>query len=131
MDLQSGKRVVDDANESGGELAQFLPRNTPSLLLPAALRTTCKIRCESSITTEFSHALGTYLSFAGSTPQSGSSALEEVPVGSVVLERVGVHDLRGVFHPRPHGTDYGIYSRFVNHDLTSGKFRIDSRSWDV
>ena len=100
-------------------------------MILAALRITCEIGCGFSITAEFSHALGTYFSFAGPIPQLGSSTLEEVLVGPVVSEGVGVHDLRGVFHLRPHGTDCGIYSRFVNHDLTSGKFRIYSRSQDA
>ena len=100
-------------------------------MLPAALRTTCEIGCEFNITTGFAHALSTYLPLAGSIPQRGSSALEEVPVGPVVSEGAGVHRLRGVFHPRPRGTDCGIYSRFVDHDLTSGNFRMDSRSQDA
>ena len=47
-----------------------------------------------------------------------SWALAKVPVDPDVSERAGVHDLRGVFHPRPRGTGCGIYSQSVNHDLT-------------
>ena len=79
------------------ELAQFLPRNTLRLLLPAALRTTYEIGCEFSIIAEFSHALGTY------------------------YEGAEVHDPREAFHLCPCGTDCGIYSQFVNHDLRSEK----------
>ena len=59
-----------------------------------------------------------------------SWALAKVPVDPDVSERAGVHDLRGVFHPRPRGTGCGIYAQFVNHDLTPEIFRTGSRSGD-
>ena len=80
---------------------------------------------------EFLYAPGTHLSLAGSIPQCGSSAPAEVPIDPVVSERAGVHDPREVFHLCPCGIGCGIYSRFVNRDLTSGNFRIYSRSRDV
>ena len=61
----------------------------------------------------------THLSFASSIPQRGSLALVDVPIDPVVSEGAGVHDPREAFHLGPCGTDCGIYSQFVNHDLRS------------
>ena len=63
----------------------------------------------------------THLSFASSIPQRGSSALVDIPIDPVVSEGAGVHDPREAFHLGPCGTDCGIYSQFVNHDLRSKK----------
>ena len=71
---------------------------------------------------QFSHVLGTHLSFADSIPQCGSLA-PEVPVGLVGSEGVEVYDPRGVFHLCPCEIGYGIYSKFANHNLTSENFQ--------
>ena len=110
--------------------SQASPVNPPGVP-PGTFLASCSKLKSPQHHVKFLYAPGTHLSFAGSIPQRGSSALEEVPVDPVVSEGVGVHNLRGTFHPRPRGTDCGIYSRFVNRDLTSGKFRIDSRSRDA
>ena len=104
--------------------------NLPGIL-PGTFLASCSRLKNLKHHVKFLHAPVTHLPFAGSIPQRGSSAPVEVPIDPVVFDGAGAHDQREAFHLCPCGTDCGICSRFVNHDLRFKKIRKGSRSGGV